>query len=451
MIKPIFYFLLLTLLFSSLACNDPAAIDTDIVDIDLVDVQTMDDFALSSYSTFEDSIVSFSQLEFLQPQYPFGIDEDPVFGTSTNGMALQFLLLDPPLDFTNAIVDSVILELHISQNLPFSGDSVQTIGIEVLQIEETLDVLTRYYTTQETELGEIIGTYTGVPNFTDPVPTVRFQQDTILIDTLPPHIRVRLTDLFGQQIIFSDPAVLQSNGNFLEQFRGLYLRPTLPNNGLISFDLNSVNTEFQAAVNGATVLVFYTQNGVRSQYQIAVSSLLSVKVPEQMSDLSGSTLEEFIDDEVLGDSLTFVQGLSGPNVVVGFNDLNRLDGSIINGATLEVFATTLNGDNREVPQQLVLIEEFDDGTVNLTRDFALSLIFGGTVANAGGQPEDMGNGIYRYTFDIGGQLQDILAGEKNDKVAIRVDNKISDTRRAVIFGAGHSTYPMKLNVTYTKL
>lgn len=453
MIKPILYCLLLISLLSNFACNDPAAIDTEIVDINLIDVQTMDDFDLSSFSVLEDSISSFSTSLFTLPQYPFGIDEDPVFGTTTSAISAQFLLTDQTPDFTGAVVDSVILEMNISELAPFYGDSLQTIGIEVLEIAEILDFNTEYFTSHVTELqGGPIGTFEGIPNFRDDVEVVRWEQDTLFIDTFPPQIRINLDREFGERVIFAPEETLETNTAFLETFRGLHLRPTIPNNGMIGLDFSDFATENQAGLNGATVQIFFTQNGIRDQFQLALSSFLSVKVEDQVSDIAGSMVEEFLEDEVLGDEFVFVQGTSGPNAVVRFNDLDRLEGGIINSATLEVFATALNDDEdiRPVPAQLVLIEETSDRTVALTRDFITALTFE-TIDDAGGVPEDIGDGIFRYRFDIGAQLQDIIEGLETNQIIIRSDTKVADLRRAVIFGAGHGTYPMTLNVTYTKL
>ncbi len=452
-IKPILYCLLLISLLSTFACNDPAAIDTDIIDISLIDVQTMDDFDLSSFTTVEDSIISFQPSSFLLPQYPFGIDEDPVFGTVTNAIAAQFLLTQAATDFTNAVVDSVIMELNISEDNPFYGDSTQMIGIEVVQIDETLDFNTDYYTNHVTQLdGGPIGTFTGVPNFRDSVTVGRWVSDSLVFDTFPPQIRIQLLNSFGQRILFAPEGTLDNNVEFLALFKGLYLRPTIANNGLMAFDFDSFDSANQTRLSGATVQIFYSQNGVQNQYEIAVSSILSVKLEDQISDISGSIVEEFLEDEVLGDSLVFVQGMSGPNAVVRLNDVDRLDGAIINVATLDVYATALNGDEdiRPVPDQLILRELDTDGSLNFTRDFITALSAGG-VSIAGGEPEDIGEGIFKYSFNVAGQLQDIIEGIKPNEIYIRANGKVANLRRAVIFGAGHSTHPMTLNVTYTNL
>ncbi len=455
MIKLIFNCLVLCSLLAIVACNNPADIDANIIDIDIIDVQTRDDFDLSSYTTTEDSIITFQQVSsfVLLNRYPFGIYEDPIFGQSTASIPAQFLLLDAAPDFINAIVDSVILEIPFSDDQPFYGDTTEMLGIEVLQISETLDFNTEYFTNHVTELeGAPIGTFEGMPNFRDSVEVYRWEADSLTIDTFPPLIRVTLDNAFGQSILNSPEGVLNTNADFLEEFKGLFIRPTNPNRGLVAFDVQDITSALQTGIPGVTVQIFYTQNGIRDQYEIAIEQNLSVKFEEFSTDISGSTVEMFLEDELLGDSLVFVQGLNGTNAVVRLNDVEDLNGTIINGAFLEVFAQVQPGEEDLYPvnEQLVLREPQSDGTLLFTRDFELALAVG-SISAAGGEPEDMGNGIFRYTFNIGAQLQDIIEGVTSNEVVIRANAKVSTMNRTVIFGPGHSTYPMKLNVTFTNL
>jgi len=455
-IKTILNCLLLFSLLGSFACNEAADIDADIVDLDLIDVVTSDDFDLSSYTIVEDSVLSFQQAAsfVVLEQYPFGIYDDPLFGQTSSTVISQFLLTQAAPDFTNAVVDSVIMELDLSDEQPFYGDTTGVVGIEVVEINETLDFTTEFFTNHVTEVtASPIGTYMEVPNFSDSTNVVRWDADSMMVDLYPPQIRIRLVNNFGQRVLFAPPGTLDSNTPFVELFKGIELRPTNVNGGLIALDFDPFNSRDQTNISGATIQIFYTQNGVRMQYELGVSASLSVKFVQVQKDIAGSTVETFIDGgETLGDSLTFIQGLNGPNIVVSLNDVDRLNGAIINGATLEVFATALNGDEELFPviDQLVLREQTDDDVLLFTRDF-ISALTAGNIEIAGGQPEDMGNGIFKYTFNIGAQLQDIIEGISPNEVVIRAANKVSEMNRAVIFGAGHSTYPMKLNVTYTNL
>ena len=441
-------------MISTFACNDPATINTDLVDISLLDVFSEDDFDLTAWTATEDSVIAFQPSFFILNQYPFGIYQDPIFGTVNASLVAQYRVAQIPPVFLNATVDSVILEINLHETEPFYGDSTQAIGIEVREITEDLEFEIDYFSNQMTEVSPFppIGTFQGVPNFRDSVRVPRLSLNELTFDTFPPQIRIPLSNSYGERIIFAGDDVLGSPSAFIEEFPGLEFRPTNLNDGMINFDLREFDSVLQNNLSGSTIVIYYTQNDVTDQFLVGVNSVISVKIDQQVHDISGTMLEEFVGDVALGDSLLFVQGLTGPNAVVNLGDLSDLEGTIVNGATLEVFGTALNGDEdlRPVPQQLVLRQEDIDGSLDFTRDF-VSAQGAGDITIAGGTPEDMGNGIYKYTFQVASQLQDIIEGESPNELFIRVATKIEDFRRVVLFGADHSTYPIRLNVTFTKL
>lgn len=453
-INSLFYCLIVAIFWTSFSCNNPASIDTNLVDQDLLDIINEDDFEISSFTIEEDSILTYGPGFVILERYPFGINQDPVFGTSSASITAQYFTVDntPPI-FTGSTVDSVILEMNLNQVEPFYGDTTGVVGIDVFEVAEILDPNTPYFNNFRVsrELAPI-GTYEGVPNFRDSVLVNRYRADTLFVDTFPPQIRINLSRSFGEEILFTDQNVLVDPTEFVTIFRGLEFVPTIANEGLIAFDFNAFNTSLNQNISGSNILIYYTQDGEQRLFELAFLEFIGVKIGQQEQDFSGAPIEDFIGDEVMGDSLLFVQGMAGTNAVVRLDDVDRLNGTLINGATLEVYGTALNDDEdlRPVPDQLVLREVLDNGANTLIRDFESS-VFAGTISLSGGTPEDMGDGIYKYTFNVGSQLQDIVDGISSNEIHIFINGKIFDMRRVVLFGAGHSTYPIKLNVTYTNL
>jgi len=454
-IKPIFFGFLVFTLWSTFSCNNPAAIDTTLLDSDLLEIEVDSDFDLTAFTVEVDSVLAYGPGFTILRQYPFGIYEDPIFGTTSATLVSQMYLneITAPTFTSEIMADSVVMELAINTAEPFYGDTLSIVGLEVFEITETLDAANTFFSSNRvgTE-AESIGSYEGVPNIVDSVEVTRFIADTLFTDTFPPLIRFRLDNSYGDRILNAGEDILESPTAFLGMFPGLEIRPTVSNEGLFSFNFNTFNGSISQNINGGNILIYYTLDGVPAQFSIAINRLLSVKFLQYEQDYAGSDVEPFIENELLGDSLLFVQGMTGVNSVVRFNDVDRLAGSLINGATLEVFATALNDDEdiRPLPSQLILQQLEDDGEFELTRDFFSSSI-AGDLTIAGGLVEDVGNGIFKYTFDVVGQLQDIIEGEAPNEIFILPVAKIESMRRAVLFGPGHSTYPMKLNVTYTKL
>jgi len=350
-IKSTYFCFLILALGGILSCNDPAFIDTNLVDVDLLDIEIDDDFDITSFTVQEDSVLVYSPSQIGIARYPFGIANDPVFGKTTAKTIFQpFITTTSPPTFEGAIVDSVVMELVFSPTEPHYGDTTGVLGIEVYEVTETLDAADDIYSNFSVQTGsEILGSYQAIPNFRDSIETFRIQDDTLFMDTFPAHIRIPLENSYGERVINSGNDVLTSTVDFISTFQGLELRPTNENDGLVAFNLSPFTSSRSVNYNGANVLIYYNIAGVQRQYNLAVNTNFSVRYPLYEQDYSGSTVGEFLNDEVLGDSLIFVQGLTGPNAVIRLEDVDRLNEpnvstAIVNGATLEVFGTAFNND-----------------------------------------------------------------------------------------------------------
>ena len=458
MIKSIFYCFLIFVLGGILSCNDPQFIDTNLVDVDLLDIVVDDDFDISAFTLREDSVLSFTS-GVVSALYPFGIGEDPVFGRTTASTIFQpFLTTTSPPSFEGAVVDSVILEIILSPDTPTYGDTTGILGIEVFEVTDNLDVGSAFFSNLDVQtVPTPIGMYEGVPNFRDSMATFRIINDTIFTDTFPAHLRIPLDIDYGERIINAGDDILGSFTDFIENFNGLQLRPTNVNDGLIAFDLSNFVSSRSNSVPGATVMIFFTIDGIQDQFNLVSNLGASVRVAQVEQDFDGSMVGDFLGDTSLGDSLIFAQGLVGANAVVRLDDIDRLfdavdmEGVLVNGAILEVYGTALNDDEelRPVATQLEL-RSFQNGELELIRDFQ-SAQLAGSLAFSGGDPEDMGGGIYKYTFNLVSELQDIIEGNSSNELIIRVSNKIGTMNRVVLFGPDHSTHPIKLTVTYTNI
>ena len=197
--------------------------------------------------------------------------------------------------------------------------------------------------------------------------------------------------------------------------------------------------------------MYYTKDGVGRELNWNIDPSLSTKVISYTHDYAGSEIEPFIEDPALGDSLLFLQGYSGVNAKVTLNDLSNLQDVIINRAELEVFGTILDEDKEfyPLPEQLIAAEIVDE-ELSLVRDFSFSTSVG-NVSLSGGDKEDFEENIYQYKLNLSTHFQEIVDGDASNEIILRLFPKPSNVRRMAIFGPGHSTYPMKLVITYTQL
>jgi len=184
----------------------------------------------------------------------------------------------------------------------------------------------------------------------------------------------------------------------------------------------------------------------------------AAKMVNFIPDYSGSIVEPFIGENKYaeGDSLIFVQGMSGLNAKLEIQDFSTLQNVIINKAEIEfTIANDLPEDqilfSSDPIQQLLLATKNADGELERIIDVEAA-IAGGLISIFGGQAkEDSGEGVFKYTMNITAYLQELVNGE-HDTAEIYLYPAIRAERpqRVVLFGPGHSEHPAKIYVTYTE-
>lgn len=144
----------------------------------------------------------------------------PGFGWHRGSLATQLRLSAPDIDFgTNPVVDSVFLQLK------YTGDGYgqrSDAWMEVYMLEDSLAYDSSYFSNQ-------VPKYVG-PNLVDPafqpIPLDPVAPVYVGDDTLGPQVRIYLTDEFGQTLLDKDPSAYASNDAWLEEFPGLYIKPS---------------------------------------------------------------------------------------------------------------------------------------------------------------------------------------------------------------------------------
>ncbi len=436
---------LILLHFAFPACNDPTIIGSELLDEDQFDLGYTDTVTLKAYTVQEDSILTYSPTFSEQlSNYMVGKIEDPVFGTCFASLVAQFRLLqgqDPSPPFELGELDSIVLILPWNPDGVF-GDTNQVYSFQVFELAEALDNQKTYYSNEAfPDKGILIGQTDLIPRPLDSVsfipPDVK-PGDPIKI---VPQLRIRLDDAFAQSFFQTDSMNFESDSAFLAFFHGLVLRAEVPNPGMVGFNLQNV-------FGGLTV--YYHQDTNFYQYTFPIDDN-SVKAVRFEHDYSNSEVAAFLNDPSLGDSLLFLQGMSGVNAVVEIPHVESLQDLIINKAELVAQIVDASGSPFIAPpDQLVVRELKDDGTIEDIDDFLISdrvtsgnqsfsLLFGGDLLE---------NDTYR--MNISGHLQKMIAGEVSNKLLITVFAKAEKGMHAVIGGPGHSLRPLKLELRFTR-
>jgi len=151
---------------------------------------------------------------------------------------------------------------------------------------------------------------------------------------------------------------------------------------------------------------------------------------------------------------------------------------IVNRAELEFTVASIADTATEfsLPAQLT-VTTLEEGGLNIIPDLQSVIIqqnINNALENFGGQlVEEMEDGVllFKYKINISDHLQGIIDGEVENKltisagveqsvlsvsgIALRIYDllpaKVTDASRVIFFGPNHSQYPVKLNLTFTRI
>ncbi|MEM9919709.1 MAG: DUF4270 family protein [Bacteroidota bacterium] len=431
------------------SCTESSPLGAELVDQDKNQVEFQDTVTIEASTVDEGIIRTYSPDQTLQlTTYMFGNLVDPIFGSIDASFYSQFRYSTagaPSFQDDGITLDSLVLMLEYDSSA-FYGNVESLWNIEVYELSETMDPDATYYSDQAfaTVPSPIGGAYNFMPNYTDSIEIIRGGDTTTFI----PHLRIRLDDVVGQRLLDIDSVDYADINLFLDQFKGINVRTTSPSEGLLAFSLNTSTTR---------MALYYSVNDTTKRsytFDITGGSAKSAKFEHQYE--AGIVF----NDKTQGDSLLFIQGLAGPLAKLEFPHIQNLQNVIINKAELEFTLAVLPDDDIDLfppSPQLILVEQNDDDEYVLTEDVAKSVTpqnrldteaFGGDLQST---TTSDGTTILQYKMNMAARLQDMIDGSVTTPIFVRSFTKPTNGSRVVLYGPGHSQFPLKLNLIYTNI
>ena len=431
------------------SCNEASVLGADLVEGSQANIKHTDSITFNTITIEDDSILVYDPDPFLEfNNFFIGNYDDPVFGNTTANLYAQLWTGTNAPNFEGAVLDSIVLIMRYDSTNTYGNLSSDPYRIGVYRVTENIDNNSFYYS-NDTFLYDMITPLAETDDFfpkyslADTVRVVDYtlssEGDTI---TLPAQLRIPLSTDFGNELLDFE---YSTNAAFLEQFKGIVVKAINPTEGIMSFNLTS-------AVSNMT-LFYRTEDTIRQQYRYIFSSS-GVKFSSFEHDFTGSTVEDFIENKADGDSLLFVQSMSGPYIKIDFPNAQNLGDIIVNKAELQfTFAELDNDDVTYYPPLERSITVFENGGLSFISDVILGTAttinwFGGTVQES---VDDQGDPIYTYNYNISSHFQDIVRGTLPNTIFIRAFPAQERARRAILYGPKHSKYPAKFILTYTVL
>lgn len=402
----------------------------------LVDTEFTDTITLQAYSVLEDTINTTNTSANI-----LGHISDPVFGRSSAGIFTQLALSGSAVNFgSKPVIDSIILTLQLSG---YYGDTNSNVGIRVHQLYEALDSQTRYYQNSTvnydpTPLNYSLNGYQLRP------------ASSIVVDTnvLGPHLRIRLSDQFGQYLLNHQDDL---NNRIKDFLKGLYINAVshTGNDGYMLI------TNMTSALSGMT-LYYHNDENQPQRYTFSCSEN-SVRFTHFDHVYTASANSDFIQEVLngqtsVGEKTLFLQGGGGVKTRISFPYLKNAFAKFDNRVVIhraELVITNADPDERFFIQPNLLtlqgIRKSDNAVRFLPDDDYYTNVsyFGGTYDELKSE----------YRFRITKYVQQLVLQQDDwcDYINLVVRGSAVRPHRLVIEGTNiASPSRLRLEITYSK-
>ncbi len=451
-----FIWLIALVVLLASACNDPTDLGSELLEEEFSDIRFTDTVTVNALTVPQDSIFTYTRIVDSQPNtYLCGFLDDPIFGTSQATINFDLGLVTnsgvADIDFSDVTFDSLVLSLAYN---PFRtyGDTLVSQNINVYRLSEEMDYNEEFYYSDRdfeafpTPIGQKLN-FLPQPNTT----IIRTSAEDTVVQAA--HIRIPLSPALAAELMPIDTmvaeALYENNETFRAFFNGLKIESDAVNSNILGFNLRS----------SLTYMAIYYRDADDNERTFTFRVVdLGTKHNNFKHDFSGSISEPFVENQSLSDSLLFVQGMSGYNVKIDFPYIQNLDGIVVNKAELDLTFADIPGDDTityEPPARIILTELDDNGNYIFIEDVSDALALA-NIDLYGGEPfliDDNGTTLRKYKLNISNHIQDIIDDRLggNNSVYMQVYLKNQYAYRGMFYGTGHSKYPLKLNLAYTKL
>jgi hypothetical protein len=421
------------------ACKkDTNKLSVDFISPDSTFSTTFKTFPLKAYTAKMDSLPTFDL-----SLYVLGAINDPILGVSRANIITTYSIPNNAASFsfgTNALIDSVVLQLRIGTDSTFVGDISSVHNIKVYELSKRLTGDSVYYSNRPYAASTtVIGEYNDRFRPSDSIYKSYVNSSVVV----PPSLRIKLSNDFRTKL---QNAGTLSSGSFYDVFAGFAIVDESnfnPNQGSFAYiNLNSIYTN---------MVVYYKNDTTNLRAEFPIYST-SPKYNHYITNSSGFNQPLF---NGAARDTGYAQALGGTKVRV-FIPQNVIDSLAlqispqlaIQKAELVIDAYSgFDNDYFRLPTALVLL-----GSDSLGRHSFIKDAFSeGSTYIGGGLNADR----KQYRFNLARELNYIIKERKQGINShfgfnIIVPNSSSGSvfptsaRRAVL-----NTKNLKLNITYT--
>ncbi len=405
----------------------------------------IDTFQIQSYSKIEDSSISNSL-----GNVNLGFYNDPFFGPTRAGFYTQFEIASSGINFGDTLnCDSIILYLKLGYgDLDYYGPSNEKLRFDVHLISQSSDFNkdSIYYTSSTLAVNReslVDPDFNNLvqPNFTD---TVFYDRDTSFQSYGIGVLAIKLKNSFGQKLLdLNGTSVMESNENFLEEFKGIYVSVV----GEDGEDILYIDVQDY----GTAIMLYYkegTDQSLSDHHFIIDDISAHFNSFQHDYDQSSLRLQAALVDSTIGNNYLFTQSGGGFKSYVHFPTLLDLKNSqvLIPVNKVELIIPIEEGSTKDYapPEQLFIFRINDDGEEELILDQY--------IGHVDGFYNEIEN---QYRFNIIRHIQAVLNGDLNPNgLVIKTSNPGNTPNRVLLNGSLADTLyhkPMEFRLYYSSL
>jgi len=432
-------FVLFMLFLVVLSCSKkPEQIGLDLLDEDKPFVGYDTTFEVSAYSTIDDSVISDeTSVNLLGSMYT------ETFGRSNTSIYTQVRISSLLPEWgENPTADSVIFSMVYSG---YYGNLLTEQTVRAYRILEDLERDSTYWSNVIFETEDIeMAAHTFLPDLSD-ILVVDSGGGTLDSSHIRAELRIPFDNTFADYMFNLDTAHTSSSEDFLEEFKGIYLKNDDANatgdGAILYFDLMDDRSKL--------TIHYHNDSADSLQFRFLIN-LNNARVGKYEHEYLLSTNQNFIEqvlngDSTLGSEYLFLQGAGGVKTNIRFPgviDWAESDKRVINEAKLIInLAEEYDEENEPPSTSLILFQNTETGSFNFVRDQL--------------QGESYFNGNYNesansYFFRISLHLQDLLANKQDLGLGLFTNAKSIKSTEMILHGTNlQNPRRFYLQVTYT--
>lgn len=442
------WFLLILITLAAAACRKPTLLGDELLPSeDFLYSERQDTFTVITTVLRDDSAITSYNLF-----YPLGSLDQEEVGKSTAAVYLQANLPTNNLFLgENPVIDSLVLVIDYAG---MYGDTTSQHSLNVFKVIEPFSSSRVYYSdTKLLTLPAAVGRKANfVPNLSDSI--------EVYNKTYAPQLRIRLSDWLAQQFVESDTTKFLNDTTFTNFLSGFCIQPDTS-----AGHSNSMMILNPYDVNSGLTLYYHNDGG---DSLVAVFPFRGPKAGSFTHDYAGTSAFSALNDPnpANGDSILFVQGLTGLKSKIEIPYLDSLEGIAINKAEL-IFPLRSEVDSTfPFPGRIMLVkgDTLNKNSyfyIDYTSETFLSVVdqdflFSGVNYDYGGTLDTVinkfGESTPAYRFNLTRHFQKILQGEiDNDGFMLIVYPGYRIPNNVTLYGTGTANENLRpyLAITYT--